>query len=277
MRKTVLITGSAAGIGRATAELFAAHGWLVAASARDPPAWLEKWASVEGRMAPRLDVTDEAGIAAAVAAVLDRFGHIDVLVNNAGYGLYGPLEGMRRGELEAQFRTNVFGAAAVIRHVLPSMRARRSGTIVNLSSIGGRMTMPFSSAYCASKFALEGLSESLRHELSLHGIRVKLIEPGHFKTDFLGRSSRLTEHAAYAAQLANYMAWVRRSHDEAPTPEPVSEAVLRAATDGSERLRYVIRGRWLVALSRLVPDRLWRPLIAAGMSRPPPAHGSRIS
>jgi NAD(P)-dependent dehydrogenase (short-subunit alcohol dehydrogenase family) len=191
MAKVVLITGCSAGIGRLAAQLFAARGWNVAATARHP-----EEISLDNVAALRLDVNDEASIASAVAGTVDRFGTIDVLVNNAGYGLFGPLEGATAAEFEAQIRTNLLGAVSVIRHVLPGMRARRSGVIVNVSSLAGRLATPFMSSYNASKFALEGLSESLRYELSLHGIRVKLVEPGHFKTGFVERSLKLTSHAA---------------------------------------------------------------------------------
>src|SRR5262249_31362535 len=158
------------------------------------PASLESWARAENIRALPLDVTDEATIAAAVAATTDQFGAIDVLVNNAGYGLFGPLEGMTAAQLESQFRTNVFGVAAVIRHVLPVMRPRRSGTIINISSVGGRVANPFMSAYHATKYAVEGFSESLRFELKWHGVRLKLVEPGHFKTGFMTRSLARAKH-----------------------------------------------------------------------------------
>src|SRR5580704_19110795 len=133
MARVVLITGCSAGIGRLTAELFAARGWSVAATARRP-----EEISLDNVTPLRMDVTDEASIASAVASTVDRFGAIDVLVNNAGYGLFGPLEGATAAEFEAQFRTNVLGPVSVIRHVLPLMRARRSGDIVHVSSIAGR-------------------------------------------------------------------------------------------------------------------------------------------
>src|SRR4051794_40471249 len=152
MEKTVLITGCSSGIGRVTAELFARRGWRVAATARQPAA-LKGWAEGENVIALPLDVTDEASAATAVTAAVDRFGTIDVLVNNAGYGLFGPLEGATAEQLEAAFRTNVLGAMAMIRRVLPVMRERRSGTIVNVSSIGGRIAAPFASVYHATKFA----------------------------------------------------------------------------------------------------------------------------
>jgi len=268
--RTVLITGASSGIGRMTAELMASRGWQVAATARDPST-LEAWAAAAGPHVAtfRLDVTDEASIAAAVAAAVQRFGGLDVLVNNADFGLFGPLEGATAEDVERQLRTNVVGAIAMIRHVLPVLRARGGGTIVNVSSIAGRMTAPFASLYHASKYALEGLSESLRYEAGLHGVRVKLVEPGHFKTDFFGRSFRLAQHPAYEAALGNYMEWVDAEDRKAPGPEPVARAILRAAEDRSGRLRYPVRGRLALLLVALLPDVLWRSLMAAGMTRRP--------
>src|SRR5215467_183376 len=153
--RTVLITGSPSSIGQATAQLFAERGWNVVATARNPSA-LTAWASANILTLP-LDVTEEASIAAAVAATTARFGSIEVMVNNAGYGLFGPLEGTTAGQLEAQFRTNVFGVVALIQQVVPLMRQHQSGTIITLSSTGGRVASPFAAAYHASKYALEGL------------------------------------------------------------------------------------------------------------------------
>jgi NADP-dependent 3-hydroxy acid dehydrogenase YdfG len=264
MSKVVLITGSSSGIGRITAALFASRGWNVAATARR----VETIETTQNVKAFRLDVTDESSVEAAVAATLNEFGTIDVLVNNAGYGLFGPLEGASEGQLEALFRTNVLGLACVTRHVLPVMRERKSGTIVNVSSIAGRVATPFMSGYHATKFAVEGLSESLRYELSLHGIRVKLVEPAHFKTDFMERSLQRTSHPAYAAAFDNFMGWVRKEDAKAPGPQPVAEAIYRAATDRSERLRYPVGGKVILALTSLFPDAVWRYLNAAGMTRP---------
>ena len=156
-----------------------------------------------------LDVTDVESVLAAVAAIVRDFGTIDVLVNNAGYGLFGPFEGTSIEQLEAVMRTNVLGLACVTQQVLPLMRERKSGTIVNVSSIAGRTATPFMTGYHATKFAVEGLSESLRYELSLHGIRVKLVEPAHFKTNFLSRSLQTTHHPAYDKAFDNFMGYAR--------------------------------------------------------------------
>jgi NAD(P)-dependent dehydrogenase (short-subunit alcohol dehydrogenase family) len=268
MAKTVLITGVSSGIGRVTAELMAQRGWQVAATSRDP-AELQTWASAQNITLLPLDVTDERSIAAAVKATMERFGQIDVLVNNAGYGLFGPLEGATVEEIEFQFRTNVFGAIALIRHVMPVMRSHGSGTIINVSSIGGRTASPFASLYHASKFAIEGLSESFRYEASLHGIRVKLIEPAHFKTGFISRSLRLTAHSEYDTQFQNYMEWVYEEDRKAPGPKPVAETILRAAEDQSPKLRYPVKGAFILALNSLLPDAIWRSMLGAGMTRRP--------
>ena len=268
MQKTVLITGSSSGIGRATARLFAARGWNVVATARNPAA-LTDWTAAANIAVLPLDVTDEASIAAAVTAATHRFGTIDVLVNNAGYGLFGPLEGTTTEQLESQLRTNVIGTAAIIRHVLPLMRQQGGGTIINVSSVAGRLANPFMSAYHASKYAVEGLSESLRFELKLHNIRLKLIEPGHFKSDFLTRSLEKTSHPAYDTQFDNFMAWAMREDEKAPGCEPVAEEIFKAATDKSDRLRYPVHGRLALLMYALLPDAVWRSLMAGGMTRRP--------
>ena len=268
MAKTVLITGASSGIGKMTAELMAKSGWRVAATARDPAA-LGAWAEGPDLAAIPLDVTREESVAAGVAAVVERFGGIDVLVNNAGFGVFGPLEGTTAEQAETLFRTNVLGPIALIRHVLPIMRAARSGTLINVSSVGGRTAAPFASLYHASKFAIEGLSESLRYEASLHGIRVKVIQPSHFRTGFIGRSLVLTRQPAYDEQLDNYMAWVRKEDEGAPTAEPVAEAILAAAEDTSPKLRFPVKGAMILAMTKYLPDGFWRPLIGAGMTRRP--------
>jgi NAD(P)-dependent dehydrogenase (short-subunit alcohol dehydrogenase family) len=276
MARTVLITGASSGIGRVTAELMAKRGWQVAATARDT-AKLRAWASSPNVDVFQLDVTDEAGIATAVRAVVDRFGGIDVLVNNAGCGIFGPLEAATAEQVELQMRTNLIGAITLIRHVMPIMRGRGGGAIVNVSSIGGRMAAPFASLYHASKYAMEGLSESLRYEASLHGIRVKLVEPAHFKTGFVSRSLVLAGHAGYDEPLRNYMEWVRLEDGKAAGPEPVAEAILRAAEDTSARLRYPVHGALILALTTLLPDAIWRSLLGGGMTRRPKRPAGRPS
>lgn len=268
MTKKVLITGVSSGIGRLTAELMAQHGWQVAGTSRDPMP-LATWANQHNISVFPLDVTNEVSVAATVLAVVESFGGIDVLVNNAGYGLFGPLEGATVDEVELQFRTNLFGVIALIRHVMPIMRKQHGGTIINVSSIGGRTAAPFASLYHASKFAIEGFSESFRYEASLHGIRVKLVEPEHFRTDFISRSLRVTGHEEYKTQFRNYMEWVHKEDSNAPPADPVAKVILQAAEDRSARLRYPVNGAFILALTSLLPDAIWRSLNEAGMIRRP--------
>jgi NAD(P)-dependent dehydrogenase (short-subunit alcohol dehydrogenase family) len=268
MANTVLITGCSSGIGRLAARLFADRGWNVAATARHP----ETLAGLTGDrlLVLPLDVTDEASIAAAIAATVAQFGTIDVPVNNAGYGVLGPLEGITPAQLSRLFEVNVLGTASMIRHVLPVMRDRRSGVIINMSSIGGRIATPFVSAYYSTKFAVEGLSESLRYELKAHGVRVKLIEPAHFKTGFIQRALRQwAGHADYEPQVSNMKAWVAHADAHAAHASPVAEMIFKAATDRSDRLRYPVNGRLMLAVHALLPDAMWRAMLSAGMTRRP--------
>jgi NAD(P)-dependent dehydrogenase (short-subunit alcohol dehydrogenase family) len=201
MNRTILITGASSGIGEATAALFAKKGWNVVATARRPET-LAGLATLPNVLALRLDVTDEVSITEAVAAATARFGAIDVLVNNAGVGLAGPIEAVTPAQWEAQFATNLFGVAATVRAVLPRMRERRSGLIINVSSIVGRVGLPFLGVYNATKFALEGMTEAMYFELRPFGLRVKLVEPAGTKTQF---AHQKTQHAAYEPQLSQVM------------------------------------------------------------------------
>jgi short-subunit dehydrogenase len=218
----------------------------------------------------RMDVTNIASVEEAVAAVIDRFGKIDVLVNNAGYALAGPFEAASAGEIEKQFATNVYGLMNVTRAVLPHFRSRNRGIIVNVSSLLGRVSFPFYSLYGASKFAVEGFSESLRYELEDLNIRVKIIEPGPIKTDFYDRSQVIAERAdlkVYDQHLHRVIENMKRSGAEAPAGEVVAETIYFAATDDSKRLRYRVNTKGLLTLSRLLPDRLLSTFIKKVISK----------
>lgn len=240
MTKVVLITGASSGIGKVTAQRFQRDGWNVVATMRTPSdgANLELLDRVQ---ILRLDVTDQASIEEAVSATIARHGAIDVLVNNAGYGAYGPLEAFDDARIRKQFDTNVFGMLAVTRTVLPYMRRRGSGMVINVSSIGGNMTFPLGTLYHGSKFAIEGLSEALHYELESIGIRVKVIEPGIVRTDFGGRSldfandPSLTE---YQPIVGKFMGAMAEMSSQAVEPSVIAEVVLTAATDGAPTLRY---------------------------------------
>ncbi len=239
--QTVLITGCSSGIGRAAAHRFAQAGWQVVATMRDVGA--------AGDLAERpnvqilaLDVTDRASVQSAVDTTLARFGRIDALVNNAGFGLFGPFELANDAVIERQFATNVFGVFNVIRAALPAMRAQRGGVIVNVASVGGLTTLPFNSLYHATKYAVVGFTEGLNHELAAFGIRAKFVAPGGVATDFAGRSLSVTFSGSdhpYAAGVAKAMAaWGSRRGGYA-TPDEAAEVIFTAATDGTAQVRYV--------------------------------------
>ncbi|MCZ4315348.1 SDR family oxidoreductase [Comamonadaceae bacterium G21597-S1] len=238
--KTILITGASSGIGKASALRFQSEGWNVVATMRDPSAGHEL-ERLDRVAVARLDVTDAATIDAAIATAVDRYGRIDVLVNNAGYGAYGPLEAFSTERIRRQFDTNVIGLLDVTKAVLPHMRANRSGTIVNISSIGGQMTFPLGTLYHGTKFAVEGLSEALHYELEPLGIRVRLVEPGMIKTNFGGRSfdfameERLSDYAPTVEAMGRLFG--KLANDPSP-PEVVAEVVWTAANEAGDRLRY---------------------------------------
>ncbi|MCY1018985.1 SDR family oxidoreductase [Pyxidicoccus sp. MSG2] len=244
MKKTVLITGTSTGFGRSAALLFAREGWNVIATMRSPDAG-DALARLDDVLVTRLDVQDRASIEQALAAGLARFGRIDALVNNAGFGLFGVFESLSREKLQEQFDVNVFGVMDVTRAVLPHFRKQQSGLVINISSGAGVFTLPMSSAYCASKFALEGFSEALSYELASQNIVVKIVEPGGvLSTDFGKRSGAEAAGAAPPADYAKFLAGAETVFaglraGRLATSEEVAEVIFRAATDGTDQLRYV--------------------------------------
>lgn len=238
--KTILITGASSGIGEATAKYFHDKGWNVVATMRSPEA-AEELTGLENVLVARLDVTDPATITAAVSAGIARFGKIDVLLNNAGYGAYGALEAFTMERIRRQFDTNVIGLMEVTKAVLPHMRENRSGTIINVSSIGGQITFPLGALYHGTKFAVEGLSEALHYELEPLGIRVRIIEPGMIKTNFGGSSfdfamdESLTDYASSAEAMGRLFGKLASDPSE---PEAVAKVVWDAANEDSARLRF---------------------------------------
>jgi NAD(P)-dependent dehydrogenase (short-subunit alcohol dehydrogenase family) len=263
--RAVLITGSSSGIGRATAERFAARGWRVFASMRRPEAGaaLRELAASKGWQltTPALDVTRDESVAAAVGALLEETGgRLDVLVNNAGYYAWGPLEETSPDELRAQLETNVVGVLRVTRAVLPAMRARRTGAVVTLGSVSGLVALPVVGPYHASKWALEGMIEAWRLELAPFGVRMALVEPGPFATalhenELLAAGNR--RDSPYAGVVEAYRrrsAALPRAKDLAP----VVDAIERAATTAHPRLRWPVGPTSLSARLRpFVPDRLY--------------------
>lgn len=251
--KTVLITGASTGIGKATAEYFAARGWNVAATMRTPAKAGFVGDGVERIRVFALDVTDDASISNAVSEVIAAFGRIDVLVNNAGYGLIGLFEAMTAEQVRRQFDTNVLGLMSVTRAVLPQMRQQQAGKIINVASVAGRMSMPLYSLYCSTKWAVEGYSEALSYELLQHGIQVRIIEPGPIRTDFMTRSLDVADSnmtAAYGEFEARVWEAYKYEFADAPGPELVAKSIYNAATSRSGwRLRFKPNG-WLLMFGR---------------------------
>jgi NAD(P)-dependent dehydrogenase (short-subunit alcohol dehydrogenase family) len=239
MTQTVLITGASTGIGQAAAAHFHAQGWNVVATMRTPKGeardarWLEA----------RLDVTDAASIDAAFAEAIARFGRIDAVVNNAGYGLVGTFESMDEAAIRRQFETNVFGLMRVSRVAMAHFRSAGGGTLINVASMGGRITFPFYSVYHGTKWAVDGFSESLAFEAEQVGIRVKIVEPGAIKTDFYDRSMDFIHNrdlASYNTVVDTGMRKMGKAGAKGAPASKVAEAIWAAATDGSGKLRYVV-------------------------------------
>jgi NAD(P)-dependent dehydrogenase (short-subunit alcohol dehydrogenase family) len=251
--QVALVTGASSGIGRATAQLLAQRGFRVFGTSRQP----EPDPTLEYAMLP-LDVRSEESVRAAVQAVLDQAGRIDVLVNNAGYGQFGAVEENTIAEAQAQFDTNVFGALRVIQAVVPIMRRQGSGRIISTSSVLGQVAPPFVGLYAGSKFALEGLSESLRAELRPFGIHVSLVEPGFVKSSFVDKEPT-HPIAAYDSQRHAATAFNRQGLANGLDPNEVAGLIVRVATRRKPGLRYRA-GRsssLLIMLKRLLPEALF--------------------
>lgn len=264
MSKTVLITGASSGIGEATAKYFLQKGWNVAATMRSPSN-AGDWTKAQKVICPRLDVTSPETIEIAVRETVEFFGRIDVLVNNAGYALMGPLEGVTPEQFEYQFQTNVFGLVSTIQTVLPTMRQQGRGTIINVASIGGRLAFPLASSYHATKWAIEGLSESLRYELRRFNIQVKIIEPGGIRTNFINHGSVWASHPNYTNMVKRVKHFSEKLNDSLPGPEGVAKTIYRAANDRSQRLRYSPHGEAFLLMHAILPDSLWRFIVARMM------------
>ncbi len=243
--KVWLITGASRGLGAAIARAALEAGHSVVAAARNPDTLAEALGGPNERLLPvALDVTHPEDAQAAVSAAMARFGRIDVLVNNAGYGQLGAFEEVSAEDITRQFETNVFGLMHVTRAVLPVLRSQRSGHIFNLSSIGGKRGGDRYSIYAASKFAVEGFSESLSAELAPFGIRVTVVEPGFFRTDFLETSSvRYGSHRVddYAdASAASQAFYEDRSGQQAGDPAKLALALLTLAADPNPPTRFAV-------------------------------------
>lgn len=241
MRQTILITGASSGIGKDTAKFFQTKGWNVVATMRNPEKETEL-TGLENIFVTKLDVLDLDSINLAIINGIQKFGSIDVLLNNAGYGAYGPLESFPRENILRQFNTNVIGLLDVTRAILPHFRENKKGIIMNVSSMGGKMTFPLGSLYHGTKFAVEGISESLRYEVEQFGGKVKIIEPGAIATDFAGRSFDFHNDeklSAYQNIVSKIMTVFPTMIKNASSTNVVTKVIYEAATDGKSRLRYI--------------------------------------
>jgi NAD(P)-dependent dehydrogenase (short-subunit alcohol dehydrogenase family) len=251
-KKVVLVTGASSGIGRACAELLAARGYRVYGASRRPAA---------GPLVESIgmDVTDVASVRDAVAEVMAREGRIDLVVNNAGIGIAGAVEDTSVEEAREQFEVNFFGVLRVCRAVLPVLRKQRTSYIVNIGSIGGLIAIPYQGLYSASKFALEGLTESLRLEARQFGVQVVLIEPGDHRTGFTDNRRRTADsqsNPAYSGRFHRALERMAADERNGPEPEAVARLLLRIVTNPRPRLRYTAGPapqRAAIWLKRLTP------------------------
>lgn len=269
MSKTVFITGASTGIGRATAQLFQQQGWNVVATMRSPEKSPEL-SQLQNVLCLPLDVTQVETIHAAIDRAIAHFGSIDVIINNAGYGLIGAFEACEMADIRGQFETNVFGLMAVTQAVLPHFRQRQQGIVVNVASIGGRATFPIYSPYHATKWAVEGFSESLQYELRQFNIKVKIIEPGAIKTDFYSRSINVAKKAgltAYDDYISRTLPKMEKAGANGSPPAVTAQAIYQAATDGSWKLRYPAGGNasFILGLRKLLPDAWFIGLMRKGL------------
>ena len=272
--KSVLITGASSGIGRASALYMAEKGYRVAATSR-ALSRLDGLRREAGRVGHihcvELDVDSDLSVSRATASVVEEYGRIDALVNNAGYGLWGPVQSFSMEELQAQLETNFFGAFRMIKAVLPSMTDAGGGTIINVSSVEGRLVTPFSGGYAASKFALEGLSEAMRYELWPQGIRVAVVEPGLFATDF--HTSQVESADAespalpYGPVIARYRERRGRYDRFAKDPVRVARVIHKIIRSRRPRFRYPVGAEATLGVraAQLMPERLYQALLGRAM------------
>jgi len=263
-QKVAVVTGSSTGIGYETSLILARNGFLTYATMRN----LNKSESIESITTKenlpinikQLDVTDDTSVKNAVEAMLSETGRIDLLVNNAGYGLNGAFEDLAMDEIKAQYETNLFGLIRTTQAVLPIMRRQKSGTVINISSGVGRFGLPGSSAYVSTKFAVEGLSESMSYELEPFGIKVVLVEPGVIKTNFvdgmvIARKSQ-DPKSPYSQIIQKMVTGLEEMMKNGSSPDLVAKVVLNAATNENPSLRYLAGNdvEQLLESKRKMPD-----------------------
>ena len=264
MSKTILITGCSSGIGKAAALYFHSKGWNVAATMRNPDL-VDKIEDSANIIYPRLDVTDVSSIREATRTTIDTFGRIDVLVNNAAYSLTGPFEAATAKQIEQLYDVDVFGLMNVTREILPHFREMHSGMIINISSLGGRIGMPFSCFYASAKWAVEGFSEALQYELSRVGVRMKIVEPGAINTRFANNAIivRKNDVPAYKEAMEKRLTGYEKRRDRLDDPMVVVKEIYRAVNDGKSKLRYIAGNdaRLFWFLKNLLPEPVFTALL----------------
>jgi NAD(P)-dependent dehydrogenase (short-subunit alcohol dehydrogenase family) len=267
--KVAVVTGSSTGIGYETSLILSRNGFLTYATMRN----LNKSENIKSAATKenlpiqirQLDVTNEVSVTNAIQEISSEAGRIDVLVNNAGYGLNGAFEDLAIDEIKAQYETNVFGLIRTTQAVLPIMRRQRSGTIVNISSGAGRFGFPSSSAYVSTKFAVEGLSESMSYELEPFGIRVVIVEPGVIRTNFLdgvvvAKKSK-DQNSPYSQMMQKVTAGFEEMMKNASSPDVVAKVVLDAIRDKNPNLRYLAGSdveKWLGGKRKVADEELYK-------------------
>ncbi|MFS4470095.1 SDR family oxidoreductase [Chryseobacterium sp. T20] len=235
--KTIFITGASTGLGKATAQLFQNKGWKVIATMRNPEVAADL-AALENVTVLPLDVTNFDQIQSTVKQTLELT-DVDVVFNNAGYGLMGPLEALKDDQIARQLNTNLLGVIRVTQAFIPYFREKNNGMFISTTSIGGLIAFPLNSIYHATKWALEGWSESMAFELNQFGIDIKTVSPGGIKTDFVSRSLDSASSPAYEEMIGSLFSKMGGMMEVASTPEQIAEVVYEAATDGKRNLRYV--------------------------------------
>jgi NAD(P)-dependent dehydrogenase (short-subunit alcohol dehydrogenase family) len=256
----VLITGASSGIGRGCAEYLQGRGYKIYGASRTPQPADLGWQSIQ------LDVNDDASVIDGIRQVLEAEGRLDVVVNCAGFGIAGAVEDTSIAEAKAQFETNFFGVLRVCKAVLPAMRHQRSGLIINISSIAGVVSLPFQAFYSAGKFALEGMSEALRMEVQPYGIRIVLVEPGDFRTQFAA-NRKLTEEAqnnsSYKEKFGKALAVFEKEESNGADPLAIAHLIERLIRKSNPKLRYSVGPafqRIVPALKQILPHKVYERL-----------------
>jgi len=252
--RVVLITGASSGFGRATASLLADRGFRVFGTSRKP-----RSDKGDGFEMLQLDVNFDESVDACVGALNQRTGRLDILINNAGYVLTGAVEETSIHEVKSQFETNFFGAMRMVKAVLPTMRKQGFGQIINISSVAGLIAEPFAGFYSASKFALEGYTEALRHEVKRFNIKVSLVEPGFFKTNIANASIESAESIDDYSGMRQRARSISREHiQKGLDPEIVADTIRRIIESRSPRLRYKVgKEKWSPLIKGIVPESIF--------------------